>query len=228
MKTMLLALLCYLSTIPLNAQTEEFRVKAGDDITTKISEHGKYRFTAFKQGRIYYDYGKSASAKFNYNYLVEEMQFINPDGDTLSIANPEQVKYVVFDSAIYYYNEGFIELVKNLDSVKIGKKQKLKIVYEKIGAYGQPTNSSAIDNNKFYLENNTFYRLTINQDAIIKKQTTWYIISDKEERPVEADKAGFTKLFPQHKDDIKVFTKENNDALKTADGLARLLSICMK
>ena len=225
---MLLALLCYLFTIPLNAQTEEFRVKAGDDITTKISEHGKYRFTAFKQGRIYYDYGKSASAKFNYNYLVEEMQFINPDGDTLSIANPEQVKYVVFDSAIYYYNEGFIELVKNLDSVKIGKKQKLKIVYEKIGAYGQPTNSSVIDNNKFYLENNTFYRLTINQDAIIKKQTTWYIISDKEERPVEADKAGFTKLFPQHKDDIKVFTKENNDALKTADGLARLLSICMK
>lgn len=227
MKTTLLAMLCYLFAITLTAQTEQFRVKAGDDITTKISEHGQYRFTSFKQGKIFYNYGKSASAKFNYNYLLEEMQFINPDGDTLSVGNPEQVKYVVFDSAIYYYNDGFVELVKNFDAVKLGKKQKLKISYEKIGAYGQPTNSSAIDNNKFYLENNTFYKLTINQDAIIKKQTTWFLISEKEERPIEADKAGFIRLFPAHKEDIKAFIKENDDALKSAEGLSNLLRICM-
>ncbi|CAN5644566.1 hypothetical protein BH10BAC2_BH10BAC2_29860 [soil metagenome] len=125
----------------VQAQTEVIRIKAGENISGTLSAYGKYRFASFKQGRLYYDYGKTATANFNYNYLFEEMQFIDAkSGDTLAIANPDQVKFVLFYSAAFYYNEGFMELVADYDSVKIAMKQKLKISYEKIGAYGQPNN----------------------------------------------------------------------------------------
>ena len=214
----------------IKAQDEVIRVKAGEDISKAISDYGKYRFNSFTQGRLYYTYGKSAGGRFNYNYLVEEMQFIDKEsGDTLAVAYPEQVRFVKFDSTIFYYNEGFMEIIEDYDTVKIAAKQKLKISFEKIGAYNQSNPIDNIDNNQTYMdEHNMLYKLTINQDAIIKKQITWYLITSDDQRPVRADKAGFEKLYPGHTSAIKSFLKTKKDGLKDLESIKQLLVICLQ
>ena len=228
-KTMLVIFYFFASINFVEAQTERFRVKAGDDITDKISEFGKYRFKDFEKARLYYSYGKFASGKLNYNYLVEEMQFINQSGDTLALSNPEQITYIVFDSAVFFYNEGFMELVFKHDSVSIARKQKATITYEKIGAYGQPNPTSSIDNYRNYADDpsSRTYRLIVNRDAVILKQITWYLVKDSDHKPVKADKAGVMKLFPQHNTEIKAFIKDNKDAFKTIESINKLLGICL-
>lgn len=228
MKHIAIVITAFLLQQHTQAQTEVIRIKAGENISGTLSAYGKYRFTHFKQGRLYYAYGKKADASFNYNYLLEEMQFIDAkSGDTLAIANPEQVRFLLFDSAAFYYNEGFMELAADYDSVKIAVRQKFKISYEKIGAYGQPNNSSAIDNNKTYADKSGVVNLTINQDAVIKKEVTWYLITGDKERPVKADKAGFQKLYPNHTSDIKQFLKSNKNGLKDLESIKQLLVICL-
>ena len=214
----------------VQAQAEVIRVKAGEDISKAISDYGKYRFDSFRQGRLYYTYGKTATARFNYNYLIEEMQFINPEsGDTLAIAYPDQVKFIKFDSTVFYYNEGFMEIIKDYDTVQIAAKQKIKISFEKIGAYNQPNATDDIDNNQTYVdEHHMYYKLIINQDAIIKKQITWYLITSDNERPVRADKAGFEKLYPGHTSAIKKFLKTKKNGLNDLEGIKQLLVICLQ
>lgn len=229
MKQVVVIILIVLLHQPIMAQTQVIRVKAGEDISNALSEYGKYRFASFTQGRLYYNYGKAATAKFNYHYILEEMQFIDPStGDTLSIANPDQVKFIQFDSTVFYYNEGFMEIIKDYYTVKVAMKQKLKISFEKIGAYGQANTSSAIDNNKTYIDHIAVVNLTINQDAVVKKEITWYLISNDDERPVKADKAGFQKLYPRHTSDIKRFLKLHKDALKDLESIKQLLIVCLQ
>jgi len=212
----------------IQAQAEVIRVKAGEDISKAISNYGKYRFDSFRQGRLYYTYGKTATARFNYNYLIEEMQFINPEsGDTLAIAYPDQVKFIKFDSTVFYYNEGFMEIINDYDTVQIAAKQKIKISFEKIGAYNQPNATDDIDNNQTYVdEHHMYYKLIINQDAIIKKQIDWYLFTSDNERPVRADKAGFEKLYPGHTSAIRNFLKTKKDGLKDLESITQLLLIC--
>lgn len=230
MKNIMLALIGLMFlTNSIQAQIERYRVKAGDDITNKISEFGKYRFKNFESARIYYLYGKFAHGRFNYNYLVDEMQFINLAGDTLALSNPAEITYITFDSTIFFYNDGFIELVSKHDSISVAKKQKITITYEKIGAYGQPNPTSSIDNYRNYADDpsSRTYKLIVNRDAVILKQTTWYIIMDRDQKSIKADKDGFIKLFPKHNADIKAFIKDNKDALKTLDSINKLLTICL-
>lgn len=70
--------------------------------------------------------------------------------------------------------------------------------------------------------------LTINQDAILKKEITWYLITSNNERPVKADKAGFQKLYPNHTSDIKQFLKINKNGLKDPKSIKQLLVICLQ
>lgn len=228
MKFVVTSIISLLLSPHIQAQSEVIRVKAGEDISNALSEYGKYRFTSFTKGRLHYAYGKTATAKFNYNYLLEEMQFIDPaTGDTLTVANPDQVRLIQFDSTAFYYNEGFMEIMKDYDTVKVAKKQKLKISFEKIGAYGQVNTASAIDNNKMYMNRSGAVNLIINQDAVIKKEITWYLITSDNERPVKADKAGFQKLYPNHTSDIKQYLKIKKDGLKDLESVKQLLVICL-
>lgn len=228
MKYIVTSIITLLLNQDIQAQSEVIRIKAGEDISNALSEYGKYRFTSFTKGRLHYAYGKTATARFNYNYLLEEMQFIDPStNDTLTVANPEQVRLIQFDSTVFYYNEGFMEIMKDYDTVKVAKKQKLKISFEKIGAYGQANTASAIDNNKMYIDRTGAVNLIINQDAVIKKEITWYLITSGNERPVKADKAGFQKLYPNHTADIRQFLKINKDALKELESVKQLLVICL-
>jgi hypothetical protein len=229
MKHIAIASIIFLLTQHIQAQTEVIRIKAGEDISNALSAYGKYRFASFTKGRLYYEYGKTATAKFNYNYLLEEMQFIDPaTGDTLSVANPDQVRLIQFDSTVFYYNEGFMEILKDYDTVRVAMKQKLKISFEKIGAFGQPNTSSAIDNHLTYYDRSSFSKLTIKQDAVVKKEITWYLVTGGRERPVKADKAGFQKLYPNHASDIKQFLKINKDGLRDLEAVKQLLVICLQ
>jgi hypothetical protein len=64
-----------------------YTVPAGVEVKEIVPANEIYQFPEFLQGLVIFKDGKSAPGKLNYNRLRAEIQFIDPKGDTLSLAN---------------------------------------------------------------------------------------------------------------------------------------------
>ena len=69
------------------------------------------------------------------------MQFISDKGDTLAIADPLSIKYIIINSNLFFYSAGYLEVLENNESLKLARKTRLNLNWERIGGYGQPSPS---------------------------------------------------------------------------------------
>lgn len=226
MKKLVLLPICVLLSITLifSQSQEVIRIKAGDDIPTGYSPYGFYRFPAFSEGTAYFKNGGTTTARFNYHILNDEMQFINDKGDTMAIAEPFSIKYITLDSTLFFYSEGYLEVLENHESLKLGRKLRLNTKWEKIGGYGQPSPSGSIRTPNKLILGNTGKSLSINQDLLIQKEYTYYWL-DKYNTALKATKANLlTLLLPDRKNDIEDYLKKNRVDFRKESDLKKLLT----
>src|SRR5215210_5503561 len=119
----LFVFLIYSST-SFSQTTERIIVKAGQSLYDVHKEI--YRYPNFKEGKVYFLDGGLSVGKLNYNFISEAMQFINPTGDTLSLADEATIKYITIENDTFYYDKGYLEGLINSGSVKLAIKQKIK------------------------------------------------------------------------------------------------------
>lgn len=198
----------------LFAQSREIiRIKAGKDIATGFSPYGFYRFPAFSEGIAVFKHGQKTTARFNYHMLNEEVQFISLNGDTLALADPFLIKYITMDSSLFYYSEGYLEVLVNNESVKLARKLRLNTRWEKIGAYGQASPSGSIRTPNKLILANTGKDLSINQDILIQMEFTYYWM-DRYNTVLKATKANLLKLLlPDEKNNIEDYLKKTKSIL---------------
>ena len=96
MKTiLLLAGACLAPGLTAAAQTDgPIRVKAGEEVSKAIPAGQRYRYEGFQPESIKYLSGTVSNGRLNYNLLLGEMQFIDPEGDTLSLAGETTLDHV--------------------------------------------------------------------------------------------------------------------------------------
>ena len=140
----LIACLWYNNYCAAQAQ-KRYIVKAGESPDEVIPGEAKYILPAFTEGTAFLRSGASVKQRFNYNYLLDEMQFLNVNGDTLAIADPALVKYISIDTLVYYYDKGYLRQITNTKSYKLAVKQQMIQIPDKVGtAYGGSSGSSAV------------------------------------------------------------------------------------
>ena len=226
--TQLLTLMCFSI---LSAQTTEvIRIKAGQDIASGFSPHGFYRYPSFNQGTAVFKNGSRTTARFNYHLLNEEMQFIASSGDTLALADPYSIKHIYLDSAMFFYSDGYLEVLVNTDALKLARRLRLNTKWEKIGAYGQASPSGSIRTPNKLILGNIGSNLTLNQDLVIQKEYTFYWL-DKYNTVLKATKANLIKLLaPDQKLSIEEFLQKNKIDYRKESDLKKLLeySISLK
>ncbi len=211
-----------------NAQsTERIRVKAEEDVAEGIESRSQFRFKDFKEGKVYFKNGNSSTAPLNYNLLYDAVFFIDKKGDTLSLANPVQVKNIEIGGTLFYFDNGYYEVVSDFPPVKLALKQKLKESNrENVGGYGQNTNTAAINNLESMYQNSQSYNLKTNENVIYSRRTIYYFL-DQNNRFLPAKKRNITKLFPKkHKNTIVDFIKENDTDFDNEESLNALLQFC--
>lgn len=202
---------------------EQVRIKAGQDAASTYSSHGFYMFPTFREGLVFFKNGGQTSARLNYHMLNQEIQFLSMSGDTLALADPFSIKHITIDSSIFYYSEGYLEVVMKDETLMLARKVRLNTSAEKIGAYGQASPSGSIRTPNKLILNNTGKELTINQDIIIQREYTYYWL-DKYTTVLRATKANlFRLLSPEKKSVIDDYLRKNKiDFNKEAD-LKKLL-----
>ena len=196
MKKLILPLAVILLQFAAFAQSNRIiRAKAGDDLAQVYSPNGFYKFSQFVDATLYLKTGRHATGiLFNYNMFSGTMQFIDAKHDTLDMSNPADIDSMVLAGKRFVFNDGYLELVGQSDSVQLYTKLTLKINMENIGAYGMPNSTGSIQNVNTYSAGSAVYHLVLNQDVVLDEKVTLFFSNGR--IFLKATKSNLLKLLP--------------------------------
>lgn len=205
------------------------RVKNGQDATKYISAKDRYKYLDFQIGRLRYINGKYAISKLNYCYLLGEVMFINPQGDTLAIADNNQIRYAdIGDSRFYPFPEnGFVEVVKDCGVILLTKRIKYqKSGVEKNGAYENSNEIGSVYNASTFTDINGRTTTLPASNTILLKQATAYLFMDMNHRFSRASKTSLLKIFSKNKNIIEKYLDAQNINYTNEDDLKKAVLYC--
>jgi hypothetical protein len=212
----------------LFAQNDKWTVKAGEEVNEALTPDVKFRYPQFIPGNVYYKDGTNSGAPLDLNLLNEEMQFINSNGDTLSIDNESTIKFITISNDTFFYAKKFLELVSGNLLIKLAVKQRLKLGdTKKIGGYDQATSTSAITNVSSLNDGTRVTKLNQRVELLLVKETT-YFIGDNYNNFLPANKRNVIKMFPRQETAILDFLKENRVRFYNEDDLKMLINFLQK
>ena len=198
-------------------------VKAGKSIYESVSTADLYEYPQFIFGKVYFKPGDSATGRLNHNRLMDQMHFIDFKGDTLSIADPATIKSISINGDVFYYDNGYVKLIKEDNTIKLVTKQTLSVVgKEKTGAYNATSSTSAINTYSSFTSDGKVYKLVPMEDMILKKQIQYYF-GDKYNHFVLANKKNLLRLFSKQNGALTVYLKENDVDFTNREDLEKLL-----
>lgn len=231
MKTILFAVgIGFAAQLSAFAQsTEVIRVKGGVGGEKAVPFSGRYRYDQFRSGKVLYVNGTTATARFNYNILLGEMQFITAQGDTLALDVEPVVRMVGVGDAVFLYDpkKGYLEIIADYSTVKLLMKQGLKMARsEKMGGYEQSSGTGSITTYQFYSSGNASVSKLDGRGDLVLLKGRDYFIGDRNNRYYPINRANVLKVFGKHREQVTAFlTSESIDFNRESD-LKKLLSYC--
>jgi len=208
MKVLYLFVFAYSCSI--NAQDSTIIIKAGTSFNESVSITDLYEYPQFVYGKVFFRPGDSSAGRLNYNRLLDQMQFIDLKGDTLNIAYPGTIKFIRINNDLFYYDNGYVKLMKDNNTIKFATKQTLKVAGKnKIGAYNMASPGSAIDSYSSLNIDHKNYNLTPREDITLAKKTEYYF-GDKYNHFVLANKKNILRLYSKQEGTITAYLKGNN------------------
>lgn len=208
---------------------ERFRVSSEEEIEQAIPASNRYLLEQFQQGTVSLHNGTKANARLNYNLLLEEIQFIDITGDTMALADEHLVKQISIGDKTFYYGDqsGFVQTIADYSPVKLAVHQKFTTVNaEKMGAYEQSSAVSSIRTYKSYTTGSgQRQNLTLKGDLVLAIESTFYFV-DQNNRTYKANKSALKKIFPENKNLIRDFVKEEKIDFNKEEDLRKLLQYC--
>ncbi|KAA9349986.1 hypothetical protein [Larkinella humicola] len=240
MKTILFAVgIGFVTPCTLQAQSSDvIRIKGGSGGEKAVSVPVRYRYDQFCAGKVIYRNGTMATARFNYNILLGEMQFINASGDTLALANEPVVRQVDLSEptsagaprqTVFLYDpkKGYLEVLADHTTLKLVVKQGLKMARnEKAGGYDQSSGTAATTTYQSYSSGNTSVsKLDWKGDLVVIKGRDYFII-DRNDRSYPLNKASLLKVFAKHRQQVLAYLETESINFKQEDDLKKLLNYC--
>jgi hypothetical protein len=166
-----------------------------------------YKYPQFHSGAIYFKDGSRSKSRLNYNFYLGEVQFINPAGDTLSLANENKIKYITINADTFYYNKVYFQLLSGNEQVKLVESQRLTgVSKELLGGYGEKLAGSAVTPLISVNNGKIFTKLEIQK---MFKLESKFFIGAKPETFVPINKQNLLKYFAHQQHKIKDYLQQN-------------------
>ena len=225
MKKYLIPVAFFLSSISLLGQAKKtFKVEPGVKIVEAIPVNEIYLNAEVRMGTVALRNGTSANVKVSYNSVFGEMQFIDPKkGDTISLAEEKNIKFVAIEKDTFYFDEGWLQVIDSDSTVKIGKKRLLEMTNkEKLGAMEVP-GFGAIE---------TYSKFTGSQhmkDLVAKERLTFtehntYYLGDRFNHFSKANKKNLLNLYRDREKEIDNWLNEAKIDFSNEKDLKRLFN----
>lgn len=227
-KLIALLLLCWTALCADVQAQKQIRIKADGNVTNAIPMADRYRYPQFMTGNVVYRNGVSGAGQLNYNRLLGEMQFIDPKGDTMALADEQNVAHVTIGPNRFYVNpgKGCPEVIAEHGPVKLAKQVVLKSMRtEKKVAYGQSSGASSVATVQPYSNNSSVHRIGATGDQMVQEDVSYFLV-DQNDRYYLMNKSAIFKVFSKHKKEIEAYLKENSTQFTEEADLRKLIKFC--
>jgi hypothetical protein len=213
----LISAILMLSNIVYAQKKEFITVPAGSLVENCIPFQERYRFSGFCDGKVFFRNGAFADTKLNYNFLLGDMEYIQA-ADTLSIANPSEILLIAFAADTFFYQAGYLEIIRE-GPIKVAVRQSLSLKeVMKRDSYGSSSSNSSTDSFSSIETAGKTYKLVSNQDRVFEK-TVQYFIANTSGSFVPFNKKKVLQLFPEKKEIIQEYLKNNKIDFKSQNDL---------
>ena len=189
----------------------------------RLPDSAKYKYPSFTKGYVFYRNGTHAYANFNVNLLLNQIQFLHPNGDTLSIVDEESIRFVTIGNDSFFCRKDIVELMPGYSPLKLGRSQKISVMSrERVGAYGESSGTTSITSFGSLSANDQVYQLRANENILLKKETIFYFIRNDFLTFLPATKWNLLQMA-KNKDGIQEYLRNNNIDFKKEADLKKLL-----
>ena len=225
LKNMKLYFLLIFSTCCFNLFAQDkkvYAIKAGQEVHDVLSFNDIYQYPSFKAGSVLFLDGRTSTTDLNYNFLNGEMDFINPSGDTLSLADGQTIRSITIDKDTFYFKEGYVQLIAAHKTKKLAVKQQLALATtKKLGVYDQPTYSGAVTYGS-YGDGLGVRKLVVREDIELVLRSTYYF-GDRQEFHL-ANKKNIMNLYPKKEKELSAFLNEHKIKFSKEEDLKKLFN----
>ncbi len=220
-KLLILSLLVLLLTFSITAQKNELiTVKAGMTVKSCFPPSIRYRYAQFTDGSGYLKNGTIIHDRFNYNFLLGEMDFIRSK-DTLTILNKKDIKFMTIAQDTFYFNNGYLEQIRSGNpKVFVKETIALKDILKK-GALGTTARGSSVDQYTRAPLGGNVYELVPDADWVFQKTSEYFLLSS-DGRFIPYIRKNAIQLLPGKEVDVKDFIKKNRISFESREDLLKL------
>ncbi|MEO5945066.1 MAG: hypothetical protein ABIP30_13500 [Ferruginibacter sp.] len=203
-------------------------IAAGQAPSEMLTFQKIFKYPHFIEGNIFFKDGSTTNAPLNYNYLLGEIMFISPKSDTLAIAKNQMsnLKTVIIGSDTFLYLHQYVELVTQNQPCKLLQSQRFKVIRrEKIGAYNQPSATTAIDSYETFSPTYGVpeINLKIRENITLSLRTNYYFGNDNN-LLLPANRKNIYKVYPQKKGLIDAYLNANTVNYNSGNDLIKLFT----
>jgi hypothetical protein len=202
---------------------KKYQVNPGQKIFDVIPRDEVYKYPEFTEGVVYLRGGTFGRARLNYNSLFGEMQFIDPKGDTLSLADEKNISRIFVNKDTFYYEDGCIELLTNYGKIKLAAKRIFSFSDRKKAGGLNQSGSGEIETFTTFSSRQSFKDLTITETLTFTKRIVYYF-GDEYNHFILASKKSLLKMFGEHNNQISEYLNQNKINFKSEEDLKKLCS----
>jgi hypothetical protein len=221
-----IVIIFWANTILYGQSSKKFLVNSSIPLNEQIGKEDQYLFSDFKLGHVSFKDFTSGDGLMNYNFLLDEFQFLGEKGEKLAIANPEKISSIKVDSIIFVYTpKGYFELLEK-GKIFLLLKRKLKILETgKKSAFDQVETTSKVFTVKS-VPGISGRRLELSQTTevqITNEISYWFSDGLKYFR---VNNKNIIKLLPKNKSEINIYLKKENIQLNKVQDMITLTKFC--
>ena len=181
-----------------------------------------YLLSQFTPGKVHMKSGQANPLKLNYNGITNEMVF-EYNGTYLAIANPEQVDSVVIDGRVFMpVEKKFYEMLTHTPHALYREFSCSIKEPELSNGYGAAAPTAAANDLRGIYKRDMAYQPNLPADIKIVAKQTWWIKTNDGFRKFTNEQQ-LRKLFPDKKDKISEWVKNNDTNFSKPDDLADLV-----
>ncbi len=224
MKLYLFTWVLFFCSLTLSAQQNRvFQINPGQKIIDVIPQSELYAYAQFTPGTILFRSGKYARVLLNYNVYNETIEFIDPKGDTLAVADENNIKMITTHVDTFYYSKAYVKKIAQYGEWLLAEKQLFSIANkEKIGAMGVTTSASVETPRIFYLYNQIAKDLTVQEVLTIKKSNILFI-GNKFHYFLPVNKKNLMEIYGKRQKEISKYLKVNSVQFSDIKDVRRLM-----
>jgi hypothetical protein len=219
--TLLVVSISTLAQAPQTVTLDNNNLSAKD-----IKPELQFLFPDFQNGRVVLKDGKVVSCQLNYNFLIDEVLFIDENGKQMALANPKDVSRVYISNRFFTSSsKGYYEVIVP-SPISLVYKWKCNIIPKgKEGALGITSDAPSIyQMNQMSFDSKT-WKLDVDNKVVVSVEVIPYLQIKSTFIQVKGEQ-DFLKAFSGKRAEIKSYlVKTPVDFKKEAD-LRRLTEYC--